>query len=196
MEVKELTSNAGGAIAGADDLLALARTTDTELSAPVPGSAAALELEQQQQQQQASEPKLTLEQEFAGMFAMVAAGAGHWLPSVGQVLNDKACADLGRVLAPVAAKYGLARYFEGFAWRVELQALMVVVPIGAAIAGAVKHDLAELERRQRVAEGHPLASSPAAAAIGASSSSPASESAIAGAPPAQPGMLQPIERPQ
>ena len=160
------------------DLLALARTVDGELTQPAAGSAEAAE----QAIAAAAAPKLSLEQELTGLVAMIGAGLGHWLPSVKGVLNEGACAEVGKVLAPVAHKYGLARYVEGFAWRVELQALTVVVPIGMALAEAVRQDLAELRRKREGEKG----SSPAAA-LGEASPAPAASAA-------QPGMLQPIAR--
>jgi hypothetical protein len=132
-------------------------------------------------------PPLPLERELAGMFAMMGAGAGHFLPSVKTALNDEACKQLGDVLAPVARKYGLEQYLAGFAWRVELQAVMVVVPIALAVKAAVHHDLAELARRQAEAEGgrnlHPAgAVSPVYLQPAAAVSAPV-------------GMLQPIAPP-
>jgi hypothetical protein len=131
-----------------------------------------------------AEPALPLERELAGMFAMMGAGAGHFLPSVKTALNDEACKQLGDVLAPVARKYGLEQYLAGFAWRVELQAVMVVVPIALAVKAGAQHDLAELARRQAAAEGgHQV--------LGGHQVAPA-----AIAPPAAPvGMLQPIAPP-
>jgi hypothetical protein len=136
----------------------------------------------------AAEPALPLERELAGMFAMMGAGAGHFLPSVKAALNDEACKQLGDVLAPVARKYGLEKYLAGFAWRVELQAVMVVVPIGLAVKAAVQHDLAELARRQAEAERGNLH-------LGDAVSGPNLQRQAAVSPPAPVGMLQPIAPP-
>jgi len=150
-----LTSTSPAAIAGAEDLLALASKVDGEVNAPPPGSAEAQELERQAQAQ----PKLPLERELAGMFAMIGTGVGQFLPRAGAVLttngpDGKSAADrLGDVLAPVARKYGLDRYLEGFAWRLELQALMVAGPVAFAIVQAAKLDIAELKQRQAEADG-------------------------------------------
>jgi len=169
------------------DLLALAKQVDQELEREAaPGSAEA----QAQASAIAAAPKLSLEQEFAGLVAMIGAGLGKWLPSVKNVLNEQACAEVGQVLAPVAHKYGLARYVENFAWRVELQALIVVVPIGFAVADAVRQDLAALKQK-REAQG---AGAPAGA-LGEGSPAPAAQAAGSSAAPAgQPGMLQPVQR--
>ena len=166
------------------DLLSLGKQVDDELARALPGSTEAAD----QAIAAAAAPKLSLEQEFAGLVAMIGAGLGHWLPSVKNVLNETACAEVGKVLAPVAHKYGLARYVEGFAWRVELQALTVVVPIGLAVAEAVRQDLAELRRKAEGGGGR----APATAVLGeALPPVPPARSSQASAPP---GMLQPIER--
>lgn len=198
---ENLTSTPAGELAAAGDLLALARSTDSKLTAPAPGSPEALELERTQQQQEASAPKLSLEQEIAGMFALIGTGAGQWLPRVGAVLTEpdktgKSGADrLGEVLAPVAHKYGMARYFEGFAWRVELQALMVAGPIVLAIRDAARADLAELARKQREAEGLPPVAPIPQEELDRREVAEMDE-IHKGLQTAPIGMLQPIERPR
>lgn len=87
-----------------------------------------------------------LEKELAGMFAMIGAGVGKFLPSVGALLDEKQCGELGQVLAPVATKYGIDKYLAGLQWRAELRALFVVVPLAIAIRQAALHDIAELKR--------------------------------------------------
>jgi hypothetical protein len=174
-----VSSSAPIAHAGGEQLLELARSTDQDLAGAgqaAPGSAAA-------------PPAISLERELAGMFAMMAAAAGQFLPAIRRVLNDEACKQLGDALAPVARKYDLAKYLEGFAWRVELQAIMVTVPIAFAVVAAAKHDLAAIRAAQSAAADgnlHPLGANlqPGAA------TSPAEASA---APPAAP-RLQPIEQ--
>lgn len=91
-----------------------------------------------------------LNQEVAGIFAAVGAGLGAFFPSVKGVLDESKCDELGQVIAPVLEKYGLAQYFAGFAWRVELQAAFVVIPTVIAIKEAIQTDVAAM--RQAAAE--------------------------------------------
>lgn len=112
------------------------------------------------------------------MFAMIGAGVGKFLPSVGALLDEKQCDELGQVLAPVATKYGIDKYLAGLQWRAELRALFVVVPLAIAIREAVRHDIAELKRA-------------AGDAGGSSSSSP--DAPPPGEPTPSAQMLKPVE---
>jgi len=155
---ENLTSTAQAAAEIPADLLALSRQVDGEINAPIAGTPEAAELERAQKLA-ADVQAIPLEQELAGMFAMAGAGLGVWLPRTGAVLTKedaegKSGADrLGEALAPVARKYGLDRYLAGFAWRVELNALMVAGPIAAAIVQAARLDIAELRQKEREAKG-------------------------------------------
>lgn len=156
---ENLTSTAAPAAEIPADLLAIARRVDGEINAPIAGTPEAEALERAQKLE-ADVQAIPLEQELAGMFAMAGAGLGVWLPRTGAVLTKedpetkKSGADrLGEALAPVARKYGLDRYLAGFAWRVELNALMVAGPIAAAIVQAARLDIAELRARELEARG-------------------------------------------
>jgi hypothetical protein len=96
---------------------------------------------------------ISLDQELAGMFEMVGAGVGQFFPSVKAVLDESRARELGSALAPVIQKYGLERYFAGFAWRVELHAALVVIPTIVAVREAIRHDLAELKRAAKASSG-------------------------------------------
>lgn len=168
-------------IAPPADLAHLAAGVDQELELAQPGAAAAAE------QAAAAAPKLPLEQELAGMFALMGTAAGQFLPSVGATLDEAKCRALGDVFAPVMHKYGLARFFEGFAWRVELQALMVAVPIGLAVVQAAKLDLAAA--RAAAATAAAGGGVPSSALTGSSSPAPSSPQTL----PDTRGLLQPID---
>ena len=182
--MSQADANLASATAVPPDLLAIAQSIDAEINQPVAGTPEALELERK-----SASAAIPLEREIAGMFAMAAGAAGQWLPSVGQAMNapdkeGKCAADrLGDALAPLARKYGFDRYLEGFAWRVELEALVVTVPIAIAIVQAAKLDLATLEARKRGA-------SPAAA--NDRSAGDLGQVRVEASAP----MLEPIERPQ
>lgn len=150
-------------------LVALARSIDAELAGDAEGSGGA----------GIGAAAVPLERELAGMFAMLAAGAGQFLPSVKTVLDDGTCRSLGDVLAPLARKYGLDRYLAGFQWRLELQALFVVVPVGLALRDAIARDLARAKAAAAAGGGLGAESPPAAASSGAPS-------------PEKPPMLRPV----
>lgn len=157
------------------DLIGFARSIDSQVEAEEGGQ------DPRQAAAGAAPAPVPLERELAGMFAAIAAAAGQFLPSVEATLDEKRCEKLGEVLAPVMRKYGLAGYLEGFAWRVELQALMVVVPIGIAVKQAIDHDLAQY----RAAAG-------AAGGAGLGAQDPAPQASPATSSPAEP--LKPIDR--
>jgi hypothetical protein len=124
-------------------------------------------------------PAVPLERELAGMFAMLGAGAGQFLPSVRAVLDEPTCKSLGDVLAPLARKYGLDRYLAGFQWRLELQALFVVVPVALALKEAIARDLAK------------ATAAAGAGGLGAEAAGP-SASSSAPAPTEKPPLLRPV----
>lgn len=170
MENVDPQSGASPAAAAADpQLLAFAKSIDAQVG-PVAGGV----------QEAANMPSIPLEREIAGMFAMIGAGAGQFLPSVKLVLDEAACKQLGDVLAPLARKYGLDRHLAGFKWRLEVQALFVVVPLALAVKGAVEHDLAQIRAAAAAAER-------GADPLGAGASSPAQASDKA-------PMLEPLQK--
>ena len=138
---------APGAAPAKSALLELAQETDRELNGPAMGPGAG-EGEPGQPGQGGALASLSLEDEIAGMFAMIGEGLGQFLPSAKAVLTEDKARDLGRVLAPLARKYHVAHYIEGFAWRVELQAAMVVIPVALALGQAIKSDVAKLKAAQ------------------------------------------------
>ena len=74
----------------------------------------------------------------------------------------------------MARKYGIDRYLVGFQWRVELQALFVVVPVALAIRGAIAHDLAQYRKAAAGAGDAGLGSdAPAGTAASAPGAAPA-----------------------
>lgn len=159
-------------------LLNEAKSADSDLSgapsAPRPGEAVPGE---------PPEPEaLPLDRELAGMFAMLGVGLGKFLPSVASVLNEQACNELGGVLAPVAEKYGIAHYITGFAWRVELQALIVAGPIVFGTIAAVRQDIEALKAAK-------------ASIAGNSDAAASSEAATVTVRPDTPGKLKPIDLP-
>lgn len=121
-----------------------------------------------------------LSTEIGGLFAALGAGLGQFFPSIKIVLTDEKCGELGGALAPVLEKWGLAKHFAGFAWRVELQAVMVVIPTAIALRAAVMHDLGRMKKA--------AADEPAAP--------PAPESSAPPAPPAPPAVpvLKAVEK--
>lgn len=149
---------------GADpQLLLLARSIDAELADPPAGA----------QPGSAGLPAIALERELAGMFAMIGAGAGQFLPSVKVVLDEPCCKALGDALAPVARKYGIDRYLAGFQWRIELQAIFVVAPVALALRGAIAHDLAQYRKAMAPGPGAGLGDGPAGSMASTAGSAPA-----------------------
>lgn len=147
------------------ELDAKAAAIDSDGAAAAPGAAAPA-------QGAAPAAPLPLSRELAGLCAMIGTAAGQFLPSVGAVLNPAKCDELGAVLAPVVQKYGLERYFVGFTFREELQALFVVVPVVLAIRAGAAHDLAQY-RQAASAEGSPGAPGGEPGASSAASAAPA-----------------------
>lgn len=113
---------------------------DPQPKQPEPGPAPGPELEQNAGEAQ-------LERNIAGTFAMFGAGVGRFLPSVKLILDESACAELGRELAPVARKYDVASWFGEFKWKEEFRAAMILVPTIIALRQAVEHDLAAARAR-------------------------------------------------
>lgn len=134
------------------DLAKEAAELDAELAgktadAPAPGADAAAVTDHtggDQVPAAPAAPELALEVELAGVAAMIGATLGQFFPSVKPILTEQKCGELGAVLAPVAVKYDLVRYIRGFAWRVELQAAMVVAPVLVAVRQAITADLAAM----------------------------------------------------
>ena len=173
------------------ELLASAEGVDAELAgaAAAPGSPSS-----------PPPPAIPLEVEIAGIFELAGVGAGQFLPTVGATLDAAACKKLGDALAPVVRKYGLERYLTGFAWRVELQALLVCVPIVAAVIAAARADIAIARARARgeqigaavaaAVKTENAASSPEASAPSSTPPPPAAAPVKAYTPP--PGALKPL----
>lgn len=61
-------------------------------------------------------------------------------PSVASVLTEDKRAALAAVWAPVLTKYGVNLGDLGGAYKEEIAAVVVTLPIGLAIARAIKHD--------------------------------------------------------
>lgn len=172
-EARAAASSTHPALEADPELLAFGRSIDSQVEGEEGG---------QDPRPAAGQAPVPLERELAGMFAAISAAAGQFLPSVEATLDEKRCEKLGEVIAPVMRKYGLAGYLEGFAWRVELQALMVVVPIGIAVKQAIEHDLAQYR----------AAGAAAAGGAGLGGQDPAAQASPASsAPKAEP--LKPID---
>jgi pyruvate dehydrogenase E2 component (dihydrolipoamide acetyltransferase) len=122
----------------------------------------------------------TLDQELAGLAAMIGATLGEFFPSTKAIMTEEKCGELAAALSPVIQKYGLERHFMGFAWRVELKAAMVVVPVVIAMRAAIGQDLATAGR----------APAPGGAPLGDRAADGAAPPAPGSAPAAQ--MLKPI----
>lgn len=135
--------------------------------------------------------EVPLDKELAGCVVLIGTVYGALgFPSVAKVLDEERAAAIGAKVAPVLVKYGLDKYFRGFAWRVELEAAMVVAPTVLAVRAAIRADQAAAK----------AASSPAPAAAVAPlgdtpGARPGGESAPSSATlPDTRGMLQPVDQ--
>jgi hypothetical protein len=91
-------------------------------------------------------PALPLDQSITLLVCDVRDVLGEFFPTVKLVLHEGKCQQLGVKLAPVARKYKWEAFFDGFAWREELQAVMAGVPTAFNVYRAVQHDIAELKK--------------------------------------------------
>lgn len=170
------------------ELLAFAASVDRKVD-ELEGEASGRHEQQGQGVAGGAPAPIPLEREIEGTFMLVAGAIGKFLPSVKVVLDQESCEELGKVLAPIARKYGLERHVAGFRWREEIQALIVVVPIAIGVKAAIAHDLAQYRAQAKASAG----AQPGADLGGqdpAAQASPASSPA----PAAQP--LKPIEKGQ
>lgn len=131
----DLNPAAGALLAEAERVQHAIDGTEPAAADPDPGS-------------QAAPAALPLDREIAGLAATIGAVLAQFFPSVKPVLTEEKCAEIGAAVAPVLVKYGIERYFAGFAWRTELQALLTVGPVVIAVRAAIVHDLAAMRAAQ------------------------------------------------